>query len=307
VLGGYVEPVEHYGRALALAEAAGNERFAVQLWANLGQSYAAAGEYTKGLDFLTRSIDAKRARSAVQRPVAAAGAQGSGVRLVAGAASAYALACRAVVQGDLGDFDSADRDIRDALAIVGDTGHAVEGSVRALQAMVEIHRGDWDACAQAADRSRTITERADSAYAFAMSSAFEAYANCKAKGGKDALEQLRYAVDWLEAGEVGLFLSFTYACLADALLAAGDALGAQDVAVRALSRAECRDPLGEIAAYRVLAQIHATSGRRGEVDECLAKAMRAAEKRGSKREVALIGSLEEELKRRTRPSSGPLF
>jgi tetratricopeptide (TPR) repeat protein len=296
VLGDYVEPVEHYRRALELAEAAGNDKFVVQLWANLGQCHAAAGEYREAFALLTRSIESKRARSPTSRRHV--DTDGSVTRLVAGAASAYSLGCRASIHADLGDFETADADLDEALAIVHDTGHAVEGSVRALQGMVEIYRGRWKACAEAAARSRKIAERVDSAYVFATSSAFEAYADWMMDGTKDALERLRSAVDWLEAREVKLFISFSYGCLADALVRAGDLESGQKVAQRALARARRHDPLGETMAYRALAQLHAASGQYVGVDHYLCQAMRAAETRGSTRDVAVTRLLEAELKMR---------
>jgi class 3 adenylate cyclase/tetratricopeptide (TPR) repeat protein len=297
VLGDYVEPVAHCRRALALAEAAGNEKFVVQLWANLGQSHAAAGEYPEALAFLTRSIEGKRARSPTSRHQVVA--QGSVMRLVAGAASAYTLGCRASVHADLGDFQSADDDLAEALATVNDTGHAVEGSVRALQAMVEIYRGRWGPCAEAAARSRTIAQRVDSAYVFATSSAFEAYAHWMMEGTRDALERLRHAVDWLEARDVGLFISFSYGCLADALVTAGDLESGRNVAMRALARARRHDPLGETMAYRALAQLHAASGHHTEVEDCLRKALRAAEARHCTRDAAVTRLLAADLELRS--------
>jgi class 3 adenylate cyclase/tetratricopeptide (TPR) repeat protein len=290
-LGDHCEPVAHYRRALELAEAAGNEKFVAQLWANLGQSHAAARDYQAALAFLTRSIESKRARTASQRVVA----QGSVTRLVAGAASAYALACRASVHADLGDFEHADSDIGEALALVQDTGHPMEGSVRALHAMIEIYRGRWGACIEAAARSRTIAERVDSAYVFATSSAFGAYARFMTGGSDAALQELQRAVDWLETRDIRLFISFSYGCLADALVTTGDLEGARGLAMRALSRAGCHDPLGETMAYRALAQLHAAEGRRSEAADCLRSAMQAANTRGSQRDAAMTRLLEAEL------------
>jgi class 3 adenylate cyclase/tetratricopeptide (TPR) repeat protein len=282
-LGDHLEPLKHYRRALELAEAAGNAKFAVQLWANLGQSHAAAGEHHEALAFLTRSIEGKRSRAGHGRLAS----KDVDARLVAGAASAYAFGCRASVHANIGDFDQADDDLGEALTIARDTGHPVEGSVRALQSMVEIYRGQWEASIEAAARSRAIAERLDSAYVLATSRAFEAYSRCMLERTRESLDELRRAVAWLEVHDTKLFISFSYGCFADALVGAGELDSACDFATRALSRARCHDPLGETMAYRALSQVHLASGDGAMAEECLRRATALANKSGSRRDMAV--------------------
>jgi hypothetical protein len=105
----------------------------------------------------------------------------------------------------------------------------------------------------------------------------------------DALAQLCQAVDALEARGMGLFISFSYGCLAEALEASGQLARARDYASRALERAKKRDPLGEASALRTLARCAAAEHGRDSVacDHYLRLAMQSAHARESRREVAL--------------------
>ena len=267
VLGDYQHATRHY--QAALAQAAGSAKLQAQLWANLGQTYAAAGDYEAALPLLSRSIDEKRARV---RRADSAHAQGF----------AYSLACRASVYAHRGDFDSAGRDVAEARAAVGGSGIPVEGSVFALEAMVALYQGEFRACVEAAVRSREIAERVNSLYVYATATAYESYARFVLERKPESLRRLEQAVGLLERRESGLFLSFSYGCLAQGLLAAGAWEQAEDYANRALARAALGDTLGEAAAYRVLSE---TCARRGgpsqEVERLLAEALRAGHARGS--------------------------
>src|SRR5690606_30458248 len=97
VLGDSPAAMHQYRRALDLAEQAGAERLVVQLWANLGQGYAAACEVELATEYLTRALEHKRARS-----------RSSG-QLPQG--FAYALGCRGAVQAHAGRFADAERDL----------------------------------------------------------------------------------------------------------------------------------------------------------------------------------------------------
>ncbi len=283
-LGDYVEAANCYQAALALAETAQSSKLVEQLWANLGQTYAAAGNYADGLAFLSRSIECKRGRSAREHRRVAQG-------------FVYSLACRASVYSDMGDFVSADRDIAEALAELRDTEHTVEASVLAHEAMVEIRRGAWPACVAAAARGRKIAERLNSPFVYATTSAYEAYACWMLERAPTALLRLDEAVRWLEQRDNCLFISLIYGCLADALASAGDFARAGDYAERALARAVRGDKFGETAAYRVLAQISAAEG--GEAtrrpEEFLRKAVLLGEEKGAARDVAVTRLLRLEL------------
>lgn len=285
VLGDYPSAEAHYTRARQLAEASGEHgrRLLVQLDANLGQCYAASGSYDEALRLLGNSILSKRVRTKHGPDQVAQG-------------SAYALGCRAVIHGDRGDFALADKDLELARELCEHTGHAVEGSVFALCAMVELQRGDWEACRHAALRSHSIAER-DSHFTFTTSVAYEAYARFMLTREADALHQLRNNVELLETRGTTLFLSFLQACLAHAAWLAGEATLALHWAERVLARARQHDPLGEAAAHRVLARVCSTRSTPSRVEQTshLQSALAAAERRRSPREALLTHYLAAQL------------
>ena len=283
-LGEYDQATEHCRRALA-SNVTKEEWFVAQLYANLGQCHAVSGQYADALVALTRSIDMRRnnPRYAPGQPVS----QGF----------AYSLASRALVSAGIGDFSAADADIEHALTIVHNSKHPVEGSVLALEAMVESYRGRWERCAEVAAASCTVAERVYSAYVFSISSALGAYANFMRTHSAESLLGLRNAIQWLERHDFGLKISLTYGLMAEASVAAGDLDSANDYARRALERAARSDPLGEIMAHRALARRAALRGATAaaEVELCLQNAFVAAEKRGSRRDSALTRLLQSEL------------
>jgi class 3 adenylate cyclase/tetratricopeptide (TPR) repeat protein len=285
VLGEYGDAIDASRGALALAEEIGDKKLLAQLWSSLGQSHAAACEYPEALDCLTRGLELKRGRGGRSGHSVAQG-------------FAYALGCKANMHADLGEFELAVPDIDEALAAVNATGHAIEGSVLALQCMVQIYRGEWEACVESAARCCKVAERVNSAYVFAMGSVFDAYARFMLEPLPSALHDMGQAVEWLEARETGLFSSFNYGLFAEALAAAGQVARARDYALRALLRAQRRDPLGATIAYRVLARLQARAGSDGlrQVDELVGKAFASAQARGSVRDTVVTRLLLAELR-----------
>jgi hypothetical protein len=199
----------------------------------------------------------------------------------------YSLACRGSIYAQRGEFRLADADLSAARTMTLGTGHAVEGSVFALQAMSEAYRGDFVACLKAATYSRKVAERVNSLYVFPTATAYEAYASLMLEPTAGALARLRDAVSVLELRGQALFLSVSYGFLADALIAAEDLAGAEDVAQRALDRAAAGDVLGKAAAHRCLAMLHARRRQYDDARRALGLAEGAATELGSPRELAL--------------------
>lgn len=283
VLGDYGDSIAHSTQALALAQGEDDAKLVAQLWANLGQSHAAAGRYPEALSHFERGLSLKRSLSEKR---------GRGGALAQG--FAYAMACRAVAYADRGDFAAADEDLRNALEVVTGTGHEIEGSVLGLQCIVLLMRGAWEEAEATAGRTRATAERASSAYSFAMSLAFEAYAGWMSRREPASITHMERAIRWLENREIGLFSSFNYGCLADALCSCGETERAQDCAHRALARAECGDPLGEAMACCVMARIEAAGDGPGAT-RWLDRARKSARARDSVRELAMVDLVEAEL------------
>jgi hypothetical protein len=199
----------------------------------------------------------------------------------------YTLACRASIHAHRGAFDLADADLAEACSMTLGSGHAVEGSIFALRAMSEAYRGDFAACLEAATYSRKVAERVNSLYVFPTATAYEAYASSMLERSPLALGRLRDAVTLLEQRGHALFLSVVQGFLADALLSARDIVGAEAAARRALARAVEGDILGQGAAYRILAVLHAERRERDDAARVLGLAEAAAAELGSPRELAL--------------------
>jgi class 3 adenylate cyclase/tetratricopeptide (TPR) repeat protein len=273
-LGDQERAIRHDLEALELADISGFSHLRVQLVVNLGHSHAAAGEYPQALGYLGQGIDLNRARAG------RTGKRGIPVGF------AYALGSRALVHGDRGDFRLAYDDMTEAQSMVSGASHAVEGSLLILLGMIQLCQGEWEACVATAKRARVTAERVNGPYILAMSHAVGGYARWVLESSPDALKQLRASVEWLEASDIRLFLSFNYAHLADALVSAGQPGEARDFALRALRRAEEKDRIGETTAHRTLAR---TAALFPDIDEKaqLDAALAAGERRGSRREAAM--------------------
>lgn len=269
--------------ALARAETEHDQRLAGQLLLSLGQSLAAAGEYGEAIAHFSSGLESKR-RNFQSGPASPRHERRPPL------AYAYALACKGLLHGDLGQFPEAYECFDEALDTLRGTGHAVEGSCLGLLGMVQLLQGHWQEALETATRAQATAERVNGPYVFAMSKTVSGYARWVLEGNPTALAELLQAVKWMEGRGIRLFISFNYAYLADALAAAGDTEQAIDFAQRALSRAAQSDRLGEPMAYRTLARI---LGRRPGQDSAarthLESAMSSARARQSAREVALTG------------------
>jgi tetratricopeptide (TPR) repeat protein len=283
-LGDYANSIAAYRYALDLALVSKDQRMEAQLWTNLGQVYGAAGEYVDALPLLMRGLDFKKSR-------------GQSTSLNRALGYVHALACKGLVHSDRGELELVDQHFHDAIEVVQGSNHPMEASILSQHCMALLRRGDWLASEEAARRSIAVAERASIPFLLAISRFFHAFARFMQAPQPEWLSRMRFALEWLENMEQGLYISFVYACMASAYLDCSEATLATEFAERALRRAEQRDLLGEAAAQRVLARIYFNKGRvfleRSEA--ALARAFRAAELRESPREHTLTSLLEAEL------------
>jgi class 3 adenylate cyclase/tetratricopeptide (TPR) repeat protein len=274
-LGEQEAAIQYDTEALARATEGGRSNLRAQLLVSLGQSYAAAGEYPKALAYLAEGVELNRARA--QRASRRSPASGF----------AYALGCRALVHGDRGDFALAYDDMNEALGMVGEA-HAIHGSLLGLLGMIQLWQGQWNACLATVQRSREKAEQVKGPYVVAMSQTVGGYARWILDRSPEALVELRQSVDWLESRDIRLFLSFNCAHLADALVSAGQLAQGREFALRALRRAEQKDPIGEATAHRALARQTALDPSTApEAEVHLEKALASASLRGSRRDAAV--------------------
>jgi hypothetical protein len=209
-----------------------------------------------------------------------------------------------MIFADMGQFERADYDLAEALAIVDGTGHAMEASVLSHECIIELRRGDFGKCHETAVRAGALAERVKSVFVFGISSAFERFSCWRLEPTAESCRGLRKAVDWLEARDFGLYISFVYACLAEALYESGEKTLARDYVQRVLQRARVDDPQGEVIACRIMARISAEERSPQQVEEWLARGLRAAAARDSRREVALTSLCSAQL-RWTSPHAAP--
>ena len=277
-LGAQELAIQHSTRAVELAERHQSHRMHAQLLVNIGQSHAAAGDYAAAFAFLDRGIALKRQFG----PMAVGGA--------------YALGCRALVHADRGDFAAAQVQVYEAMAVVSDTGHPLEGSLCNVLGMIQVWQGNWQDAIVTAARGRATGERCNGHYILAMCEAVSSYARWRLERSPSAVDSLANCVRWLESRDINLYLSFCLGHLAVAELEAGRVELAAQHAHGAIARAERGDRVGHAMGHRVLASISAQKGDEAHAREHCEQAFRSAEHRKSAREEALtqlcLGGLE---------------
>jgi len=261
----------HCEHALVAAQASGNAALVAQVGATLGQVRAAACDYDGALELLDEALEAKRRRRSHGR---------------LGVGSAYTLACKGSILGDLGLFEQAHQCFADALEEVRNSGHGVEGSVLCWRAGVHLWQGRWEEARADAAAAQSIAERVSSLYVFAMGRSLGAYANWILQRDEASLERLHEATSWLEERDKGLFISLNYGWLAEGMEATGRPADSRRFAARAIHRARKQDRIGEAMAYRALARLSMKGAIKRPAEHYLEQAVNAARARRSPHELA---------------------
>jgi class 3 adenylate cyclase/tetratricopeptide (TPR) repeat protein len=263
---------QHFERALAEAQALGEESLALRIQATLGQSSAAAGDYQKALTLLEPVIAGKHSGSRRGRP---------SVGFV------YTLACKASVLGDQGAFADAHACFEEALDAVSHVGFEVAGSVLCWRSGVWLWQGRWAEARQCALEAQQIAEQVKSLYIYTMGVCLGAYAHWVSNRDGTSLQTMRDATAWLASRDRGLFISLNYGWLVDATAGSGRWPEARLYAARAIQRGRKLDRLGGAMAWRGLARAAAAGKSRGPARRYLDLAMRTADLRGSAHERAV--------------------
>jgi class 3 adenylate cyclase/tetratricopeptide (TPR) repeat protein len=268
----------HCFRALESAGSAGDqeqalemEALGVQLLAAIGQARAAAGEHDLALGLLDEALAVKRRHRRSARPAVG---------------SAYALACKGAVLGDLGRFAEAYECFDEALEAIRAGHSAVESSVVGWRSAVYLWHGRWQEAQESATRAQSLAQRVGSLYVLAMGQSVAAYATWMSERTPSSVDVIARATSWLEARDKRLSISMSYGWLADVTAAMADAGKVRVYAARAIHRARVRDTIGEAMSYRALASLP-WRGRGRRPEEYLTLAMRSALARRSPREQAV--------------------
>ena len=273
---------EYHSRlALALSRELGDRRLATQVEASLGQILAAASQYDQAIVLLDNAISAKQQRS---RP-------GGSIAI----GSAYALSCKASVLADRGQFDDAHVCLGEAMTLIGESTHPVANSVRNWVAVSLTWQGRWQEAEHVAAESARIAENTQALLLLVVCRATAGFARWARTGNVAGLEQLRDAVQWIEARRGQFYTSLFYGWLVEASAAEGDIVGARRYAAHVLRRAREGERLGEAATCRALARVAANRNDFAAVERWLGRAEKSAKMRGSPREAALNETVRAEL------------
>ena len=265
--------IRHLYEALRTATAAGNTRLAAQIQATLGQTLAAAGDYTAALPLMDSALITKQ-RSAR-----------SGSNVAVG--SAFTLASKGGVFGDRGDFADAQTPFDNAMALVGDSTHPVSNSIRSWAMVVLVWQGRWSELAAVSAESARRAHATEALLPLAISHACEGYGRWVSGGDEDGLRKLAAAVQWLQQRRGRFMTSIYHGWLVEALAATGDLVGARRQAALLFSRARQLDSFGMGDGCRALALTAASSGLHKRSTRLMTYAEHWAARRGSRREAAL--------------------
>lgn len=273
-LGNQHQALEETQKALEIALHLKRSRLTAQLYANLGQAQTAAAMPARALSSLGQSLrmwegDSSRTDQGVHMGYV------------------YALGCQGLAHGFCGRFFEAYQCLDSALGRVSGAEHAIEASLLGLLAMVLSWQGRWEDCLHASLRMRATAKRVRGAYVYAMSQVLSSYARSKLSPG-DGVEELQRAVEWLKIRGMRLFASYSFGCLADALIVMDQTEAARAYAEQALRCAKRLDCTGITPAQLVLARCSAQEGSEVGVQHHLHLAHEAARQSGSRREEALV-------------------
>lgn len=259
--------------ALALSESTGDGRLSAQVAAALGQSLAACCEYDEALPLLDKAVSVKRQTS---RP-------GSGLAI----GSAYALACKAVVQADRGDFVAAHTSCDEALVLLGGSTHPVVNSVRNWLCVIDIWQGLWQEAEANVTQGIRIAENTRGLLMLAACRSMAGYIKWASTSDPAGLVQMREAVSWMESRKGAFHTSLHYGWLVEACVEEGNVEEARRHMAHVLLRARHGDRLGEAAGCRAMAVACMVARDDPGARHWLVRAEKSARLRRSAREAAL--------------------
>lgn len=272
-LGRFRESLRHTRDALALAAQVGDQRLTVQIEATLGQVLAATCDYPRAIELIDVAVDAKRLRSRPRGGLAIG--------------SAYALACKAGILADQGDFSAAHACFDEAIDLLEGSTHPVGNSVRNWIAVAHNWQGNWDAARRVAADSLRIAENTRALLLLSAAGASNGYAAWAAEGSSDGLDQLSEAMRWMDERKGRFYTSIYFGWLSAACVAEGRTDVARAHAFKVLQRARRGERLGEAVVCRCLAWVSGMDGNAAVAARWMRRADVTASRRRSPREVAL--------------------
>jgi transcriptional regulator with XRE-family HTH domain/tetratricopeptide (TPR) repeat protein len=273
-LGDHAESIPEFERSLALASTLTDLPLIAQLHCNLGQSYFHMAHYERALEELGRALRVRAHADA---------AEDSWV-------TANALMYLALIDADRGDFPEAYARIESALDIVRENQKVFSASPLTILGVAQCFQGDWIACLRTADQMRQLARQVGAPYVRGMSLMLEGICHFHAGERSTGIEALRASIAELESAHTQLAISLVHAHLAELLIEDGQLEAGRSAAERAIARGDAGDRMGEVAAHRALgfAEACASASNPERVHRSFERARELAERRGSRRELALI-------------------
>ncbi len=203
------------------------------------------------------------------------------------AGSAFTLACKGSLLADRGDFLGANAALDEAMRLVGDSPHPVANSVRNWSMMVLLWQGRWGEAQRVVDESVRLAENSRALLPLAIARATGGYTRWMATRSPAALDAIAQAVLWMEQRRSHFFTTIYQGWLVAGRCELGQMEAARQHAARLFQRARADEALGQAMGCRALALANAKQGRPARAAHYLQRAERAAQERGSRREVAL--------------------
>ena len=271
-LGEPIRALRYLENAKQLASKLIDARLHTQIEASSGQFLAAAADYEQGYTQLATAISTKLKNRSGHR---------------ASPALAYAVSCRAFALADQGAFADAEMSFEEALSYLNETRHQTAMSIIGHRSAAALWQGAYDKTLEYSAQVLEMAEQMRSRYHYAMSKALMAAASFYSTGNPDHLSQIEVASNWMTSGGSQQYISLNYGYLVDGYAKLQDWPRVRSYAARALMRARKGDRLGESVAYRGLAIAAQNGHARASAAEYFDKAIDAAHKRSSTRELAL--------------------
>ena len=263
--------VDHCLRAIDISQQINNQPLLVETYALLGQTYGSSAQYNDAFNYFDLALQKKSDYRKSKRP---------------SLGSAYSLACKAQMLGDMGRFDEAYDCFDSALQTLNGRNHQVEGSIYGLYSSVKIWQGNWEDGKRFGERAQKVAQSTSSSYIFSIYRALTEYSNWMLTGEGKYLAAILSNTHGMELRGKMSYFSLNYGWLAETLVHKKRWQQARKYAGRALMRTRQGDRLGEAMTYRALAEMASAHNAPKRVEHYMKLAMESAEARQSRHELA---------------------
>lgn len=272
VLGEKVKPLEDLRRARQLAVKAEDRRLAIEAEAIESCLLASTARYDQAEPKMRNTLRSKESNPSKKKRVPVT--------------SVYIRANLALLRADLGHFDEAQDLINQALDRVRGFEHEVESSILLFAGAINIWRGNWAGAVEDAQRARERSDKVSSPYLMGMSRCIWGYAHWRLSRSTIGLDTLARYARYMQDRGLGMYSTFTFGWLADAMAENGRWQEASAASRAAMERASHGELVGAAMACRASARQAIGQGRLEDADVCLARAAAFAERRSAQHEVA---------------------